>query len=98
MGFERPRLPHISCPACGGRAFARTSGKEGVLYREIYFHCRNVDACGHQFVVAMEAIRTVKPSRYPKPLAVLPHTSRSEERRVGQECGSTCRSRWSPYH
>src|SRR3546814_1649782 len=23
---------------------------------------------------------------------------RSEERRVGQECGSTCRSRWSPYH
>src|SRR3546814_18066912 len=21
---------------------------------------------------------------------------RSEERRVGQECGSTCRSRWSP--
>src|SRR3546814_19065635 len=22
----------------------------------------------------------------------------SEERRVGQECGSTCRSRWSPYH
>src|SRR3546814_6506139 len=24
--------------------------------------------------------------------------SRSEERRVGQECGSTCRSRWSPYH
>src|SRR3546814_7095258 len=24
--------------------------------------------------------------------------SRSEERRVGQECVSTCRSRWSPYH
>src|SRR3546814_16615461 len=22
---------------------------------------------------------------------------RSEERRVGKECGSTCRSRWSPY-
>src|SRR3546814_812205 len=25
-------------------------------------------------------------------------TDRSEERRVGDECGSTCRSRWSPYH
>src|SRR3546814_17692414 len=25
-----------------------------------------------------------------------PH--RSEERRVGTECVSTCRSRWSPYH
>src|SRR3546814_2978224 len=33
---------------------------------------------------------------------VLPaHTlkgERSEERRVGKECVSTCRSRWSPYH
>src|SRR3546814_7706956 len=25
-------------------------------------------------------------------------TGRSEERRVGNECVSTCRSRWSPYH
>src|SRR3546814_11015601 len=24
--------------------------------------------------------------------------ARSEERRVGHECVSTCRSRWSPYH
>src|SRR3546814_3019645 len=26
------------------------------------------------------------------------HTGRSEERRVGKECVSTCRSRWSPEH
>src|SRR3546814_12866529 len=26
------------------------------------------------------------------------HSGRSEERRVGTECVSTCRSRWSPYH
>src|SRR3546814_4976244 len=26
------------------------------------------------------------------------HGCRSEERRVGKECVSTCRSRWSPYH
>src|SRR3546814_18108494 len=25
-------------------------------------------------------------------------SSRSEERRVGEECVSTCRSRWSPYY
>src|SRR3546814_20485411 len=25
-------------------------------------------------------------------------TQRSEERRVGKACVSTCRSRWSPYH
>src|SRR3546814_14301469 len=28
----------------------------------------------------------------------LPQTDRSEERRVGKECVSTCRSRWSPDH
>src|SRR3546814_14156529 len=33
---------------------------------------------------------TVSPDR--------PGKSRSEERRVGKECVSTCRSRWSPYH
>src|SRR3546814_8754641 len=32
-------------------------------------------------------------SRPPDPALV-----RSEERRVGKECVSTCRSRWSPYH
>src|SRR3546814_18270133 len=26
------------------------------------------------------------------------HLRRSDERRVGKECVSTCRSRWSPYH
>src|SRR3546814_19394109 len=26
------------------------------------------------------------------------YPQRSEERRVGKECVSTCRSRWSPYH
>src|SRR3546814_5014751 len=28
----------------------------------------------------------------------LVYDASSEERRVGQECVSTCRSRWSPYH
>src|SRR3546814_2189706 len=28
----------------------------------------------------------------------VPLHERSEERRVGKECVSTCRSRWSPYH
>ena len=30
--------------------------------------------------------------------AALPGENRSEERRVGKECASMCRSRWSPYH
>src|SRR3546814_11604400 len=31
-------------------------------------------------------------------LDILQRYQRSEERRVGKECVSTCRSRWSPYH
>ena len=33
-------------------------------------------------------------------LIILPDelNPRSEERRVGKECASMCRSRWSPYH
>src|SRR3546814_7093151 len=31
-------------------------------------------------------------------LVVVAGAERSEERRVGKECVSTCRSRWSPYH
>src|SRR3546814_12134440 len=30
--------------------------------------------------------------------AQIASAARSEERRVGKECVSTCRSRWSPYH
>src|SRR3546814_13004018 len=30
--------------------------------------------------------------------AILSTLSRSAERRVGKECVSTCRYRWSPYH
>src|SRR3546814_1913861 len=39
----------------------------------------------------------VKTKLAPKAWAVR-ITARSEERRVGKECVSTCRSRWSPYH
>src|SRR3546814_11924807 len=38
----------------------------------------------------------------PTPVSAYLHSAtmvkRSEERRVGKECVSTCRSRWSPYH
>src|SRR3546814_9499513 len=34
----------------------------------------------------------------PRPPQPSPVQSRSEQRRVGKECGSPCRSRWSPDH
>src|SRR3546814_3195185 len=36
-------------------------------------------------------------ARRAEPMGRMP-TTRSAERRVGKECVSTCRSRWSPYH
>src|SRR3546814_8585921 len=36
--------------------------------------------------------------RYDLGRRLLHDDRRSEERRVGHECVSTCRSRWSPYH
>src|SRR3546814_5025828 len=40
-----------------------------------------------------------RPVALAPPFAWLPGPAgRSEERRVGKECVSTCRSRWSPYH
>src|SRR3546814_13531402 len=38
--------------------------------------------------VEVELLAVARPARR--------HVARSEERRVGQECVSTCRSRWSP--
>src|SRR3546814_11425075 len=46
------------------------------------------------------AVRMLELVRLPDAAELLdryPH-QRSEERRVGKECVSTCRSRWSPYH
>src|SRR3546814_3602798 len=37
-------------------------------------------------------------SEFSPNLAAHNRAVRSEERRVGKECVSTCRSRWSPYH
>src|SRR3546814_12428882 len=46
--------------------------------------------------------RLESPERTALDLAAVEQTvklaQRSEERRVGKECVSTCRSRWSPYH
>ena len=46
-----------------------------------------------------DALKDSHPELFPNPS----HDSkanalRSEERRVGKECGQMCRSRWSPYH
>src|SRR3546814_5280880 len=42
--------------------------------------------------------RIATPAQASRRFLTLAARGRSEERRVGKECVSTCRSRWSPYH
>src|SRR3546814_7274130 len=58
---------------------------------------------GRRGDVPLGGIRHPLSPRLSWPVASIAHpaaagTARSEERRVGKECVSTCRSRWSPYH
>src|SRR3546814_11032647 len=64
----------------------------GLSYRAKFDNTPDVAA----FAAALEKIcvETVESGFMTKDLAIL----RSEERRVGKECVSTCRSRWSPTH
>src|SRR3546814_14706306 len=57
---------------------------------------RDIGQCQTQLLKARFAHGT-SPCSSVSDLSVKPN-SRSEERRVGKECVSTCRSRWSPDH
>ena len=50
------------------------------------------------FSSAMELQVQLGTERPMIPQQIDPPEQRSEERRVGKECTSWCRSRWSPYH
>src|SRR3546814_2942862 len=49
-------------------------------------------------VARNDYIRRNFPENHEQALAPIYRYARSDERRVGKECVSTCRSRWSPYH
>src|SRR3546814_6554367 len=74
-------------------------------------YCRGWPGGGvgrHRFHASGSNSRSLHDSRtldMPSPGETIPNSvgyhffdGRSEERRVGKECVSTCRSRWSPYH
>src|SRR3546814_18938214 len=53
------------------------------------------------FVGLVGLVDGARPAQHDRKAALLEQPAfggRSEERRVGTECVSTCRSRWSPYH
>src|SRR3546814_13132709 len=61
---------------------------------------RLADAATEQVAVIRQRgqAETREPCQFQKRVEVVERHGRSEERRVGKECVSTCRSRWLPYH
>src|SRR3546814_17977241 len=76
------------------------------LHREqgVVFHLRATAKGFDGSVLTLEDGTTIAADMLVVGVGVSPRTplaaaaGRSEERRVGKECVSTCRSRWSPYH
>src|SRR3546814_11008049 len=75
--------PHILIP----QGVERDVGRVRAAYSEQDF----------VFQHSLQAI-TVPPRQKRKAKVLTAVLNRSEERRVGKECVSTCRYRWSPYH
>src|SRR3546814_5206150 len=48
--------------------------------------------------IGLHKFRSTFPFVRSPPIFIIRQHLKSEERRVGKECVSTCRSRWSPYH
>src|SRR3546814_11424089 len=88
----------------GGTSMAATAtlfdnvliaGRSGAdLYNRIFV----VSAHAGMTDLLLENKKSGEPGVYGHFVADDDAEARSEERRVGKECVSTCRSRWSPYH
>src|SRR3546814_3970253 len=99
------RISDWSSDVCSSDLAAQMRGDEGTAKVKV-----NVTADGSigsvelvapsgSSVLDREALALpAKVGKFPPPPGGAASVVRSEERRVGKECVSTCRSRWSPYH
>src|SRR3546814_423758 len=102
----RSLLPLLTCLALSFPAFATISESHGyaqfgtLKYPANFTHFDWVNPRapkgGQIKLMASGTFDTLNPYTFKG--TSLSSAPRSEERRVGKECVSTCRSRWSPYH
>src|SRR3546814_15335972 len=90
----------VELNAIHGRRFAR-AGDEYYLGSDLFMDGQssvNSIALTGKAHVHEHKLRSMLYGQCDGPLRGGGNAARSEERRVGKECVSTCRSRWSPYH
>ena len=102
--FQYPPLESSGIgEVCGGRKGRPPTGVTGLLDRNSQFSSLH----NHRALVRRGRVRNLPQVYIPAGKGMLPELylrdasakpKRSEERRVGKECSSPCRSRWSPYH
>src|SRR3546814_18318585 len=95
------RISDWSSDVCSSdlRRLINNGGDESLIARHAFLNAPNLGSAARALVrngqtTAEEAIRISRRDVADAELIA----DRSEERRVGNECVSTCRSRWSPYH
>src|SRR3546814_16470633 len=90
---RRPR------PALGARDIERLEDFAAIIMAEAELRRTAIerDEAQHMLERALDLSSIATWQLDPRTDALRWH-GRSEERRVGKECVSTCRSRWSPYH
>lgn len=73
-----------ACPHCKHNARIRKSEQMTPVYREVTLICTN-EHCGHVFVCALEAIRTLSPSAVPDPEVNLPMSKHVRVREIAHQ-------------
>src|SRR3546814_17584251 len=98
------RISDWSSDVCSSDLIAQSEGAFGGTMATTWMHCGPMMVDTEKMSKSLGNFRTIRetlaqghPPADEAEYAVNPR-ERSEERRVGKECGSTCRSRWSPYH
>src|SRR3546814_12504007 len=91
-----PILPQQPVYVRLGRGVGERIGRRGEhhrRYHQIDEHCQAATEEWRLLILHGPTETQARPEELGRDGAL-----RSEERRVGKECVSTCRSRWSPYH
>src|SRR3546814_19441501 len=87
-------LSSILCTNAASLAQNVSLTRKNISFKEAFKEIK--EQTGYNFLWAAENIKSTETIDIT--LVDVPLQERSEERRVGKECVSTCRSRWSPNH